>query len=140
MVQDYEPRHKHSSEFYKTMKQRVEALLPKEKRRNHWIMWVKILLLISLSIWRVYLFVTRHTVLDAILVGLLFSQIGVNVMHDANHLALSDSPLLSRIIGLSLDFIGGSSVGFIRAHNFGHHGYVNDFELDKAYANTFPIL
>lgn len=114
--------------------------MPRKNRRNHWVMWLKIILLAAISIWRAYVYITENSVFDAILLGLFFSQIGVNVMHDANHLALSDSPGLSRLIGLSLDLIGGSSVGFIRSHNFGHHGYVNDLELDKAYANTFPIL
>lgn len=55
----------------------------------------------------------------------------VNVMHDGNHGAFSTNKWVSWIAGLTLELTGSTSVVYRRSHNFGHHGCVNHFELDR---------
>ena len=52
-------------------------------------------------------------------------------MHDGNHGAFSKNKWISLIAGYTLDLTGSTSVVYRRSHNFGHHGCVNHFELDR---------
>ena len=56
--------------------------------------------------------------------------VGFNIMHDGNHGSYSGSPRLNRIIGFTLDLIGGSSLLWRYKHNILHHTYTNIDELD----------
>ena len=72
--------------------------------------------------------------------GYAGSQMGVNIMHDGNHMAAANSKILNKIAGCALDLISGSSIVYKRSHDFGHHGCVNHLELDRAYDTTYPIF
>jgi linoleoyl-CoA desaturase len=61
----------------------------------------------------------------AILLALAIVAIGFNVMHDGSHGAYSDSPLLNRLMSMSLDVVGGSSHFWHWKHVVFHHTYVN---------------
>jgi len=50
--------------------------------------------------------------------------IAFNIMHDATHDAYSANPKINKIMGYSMDFIGGNQYLFRRMHG-AHHGYVN---------------
>ena len=115
-------------------------MMEPRNRKSHWVMYLKAVIILALFVCFLYYFMFSHTLLSAILLGLACSQIGVNIQHDGNHIAFSSNSHLSRLAGLTLEIIGGSSINFIRNHNFGHHGHVNDNDLDKTYDKTYPIL
>jgi linoleoyl-CoA desaturase len=56
--------------------------------------------------------------------------VGFNIMHDGNHGSYSNNPRLNRIIGFTLDLVGGSSLLWRYKHNILHHTYTNIDELD----------
>ena len=55
--------------------------------------------------------------------------IAFNVMHDACHNAYSKSKRVNKILGYSMNFIGGNSYLFSRMHN-AHHAFVNIHGID----------
>jgi len=55
--------------------------------------------------------------------------IAFNIMHDATHDAYSANPKINKIMGYSMDFIGGNQYLFRRMHG-AHHGYVNIHGID----------
>ena len=55
--------------------------------------------------------------------------IAFNIMHDATHDAYSANPKVNKIMGYSMDFIGGNQYLFRRMHG-AHHGYVNIHGID----------
>jgi linoleoyl-CoA desaturase len=67
--------------------------------------------------------------------ALTIVAIGFNVMHDANHDAYSDRRWINRLMGVTLDVVGGSSYFWRLKHNVFHHmyanvaGYDNDVDL-----------
>jgi linoleoyl-CoA desaturase len=61
----------------------------------------------------------------AVLLALAIVAIGFNVMHDASHGAYSDSPLVNRLMSMSLDLVGGSSHFWHWKHVVFHHTFVN---------------
>ena len=73
-----------------------------------------------------------------LVLSLALSTVGIGfaVMHDANHGAWSQSPIVNRAVGLSLDIVGGSSYVWRFKHNVRHHTYANidglDADIDAA--------
>ncbi len=55
--------------------------------------------------------------------------IAFNIMHDACHNAYSKDNKINRILGYSMNFIGGNSYLFTRMHN-AHHAFVNIAGID----------
>jgi len=66
----------------------------------------------------------------AMICGVGVMSIGVNIMHDGNHGAVSDKAWVSHLYGLGLDFIGASSFIWKYQHNVGHHQHPNIAEHD----------
>lgn len=64
------------------------------------------------------------------IVGLFYAFIGLNIQHDANHGSISRNPLVNRILGLTQNWIGGSSVDWIHQHVVQHHVHTNDLHHD----------
>lgn len=69
-------------------------------------------------------------VLLAVSCGLAVAGIGFDVMHDANHGSASTRRWANRLLGYSLDLIGGSSWLWRHKHNVLHHTWPNVAGLD----------
>ena len=74
-------------------------------------------------------FIAR-TWVGSFLLGLIFAWIGLNVQHDANHGSASRRPWVNMLLGLSQDWIGGSSLMWMQEHVVLHHLHTNDVEMD----------
>ena len=57
--------------------------------------------------------------------ALAWAGIGFGVQHDANHGAYSSSRTINRLMGMTLDILGGSSYIWRWKHNISHHTYTN---------------
>ncbi|MFO0585442.1 MAG: acyl-CoA desaturase [Anaeromyxobacter sp.] len=68
----------------------------------------------------------------ALVLSLALSTVGIGfaIMHDANHGSWSGRRFVNRLVGLSLDAIGGSSYVWRHKHNVRHHTYANIEGLD----------
>ncbi len=66
-----------------------------------------------------------YSFIQAVLLGMDFAAIGFCVMHDANHGSYSENKELNKIVGLSLNLLGGINYFWIDKHNVQHHTYVN---------------
>jgi linoleoyl-CoA desaturase len=67
----------------------------------------------------------------AMIMGLGKAGIGLSVMHDANHGAYSSKPWINKLMGYSLNLLGGHSFNWIVQHNVLHHTYTNVHEADE---------
>lgn len=130
-VRNYRPFYSWKGNFYYELKEKVEALIPRSKRRNDIVLFLKGLIIIILYAFALYWYIKYCNFWSTILYAFLAGQVGVNIMHDGNHVAWSSSKILSYIAGYTLDMVGSTSVVYRRSHNFGHHGCVNHFELDR---------
>jgi len=64
-------------------------------------------------------------ILGAFALGIIQSQFGINIAHDALHGAYSGNSFINRIAARSMDFIGASSLVWLHQHNIGHHPNAN---------------
>ena len=64
------------------------------------------------------------------IVGLGMAGIGMNVMHDANHNAYSANPMVNKLVGYSLNMVGGTVFNWKLQHNILHHTYTNVYQMD----------
>lgn len=139
-VRDYYDFYSWDGEFYDVLRKRVEEAIPREYRRYDPRMYAKsAVILITWSIC-FYWYLMYNTWQSAIVFGLISGQVGVNIMHDGNHMAYSTNKWMNTLAGNSLELLGTSAIIYKRSHNFGHHGCVNHLELDRAFDTTFPLL
>lgn len=130
-VRNYKPFYSWNGDFFYKLKERVEAKIPKSKRRNDPVLFIKGIVFVIAYFISLYFYMTYCNFWATIVYSLIAAQVGVNVMHDGNHGAWSSNKLLTYIAGYTLDLVGSTSVVYRRSHNFGHHGCVNHFELDR---------
>lgn len=57
--------------------------------------------------------------------ALATASVGFNIQHDANHGAFSKRRRVNRLLGLTIDVLGGSSFVWRATHNVFHHSYPN---------------
>ena len=62
--------------------------------------------------------------------GVAMAGIGMGIMHDSIHGSYSSSPLVNKILGLTLNIVGGNAYVWHMQHNVLHHTYPNIDETD----------
>jgi linoleoyl-CoA desaturase len=133
-----------SDRFLHSLRKRVDAYFEKQgiSRRDSprmyfktatilaWFFGAYFLLLFAVHSW--YLILPL-----AIIMGLGLSAIGFNIQHDGGHKSYSKSPLVNRLMAMTLDLMGGSSYMWDWKHNSIHHTYTNitghDDDIDLGY-------
>lgn len=69
--------------------------------------------------------------LGCVSLGLSIAGIGFSIQHDANHGSYSSRRGVNRLLGWTLDAIGGSSYVWSWKHNIFHHSHTNMVGLDE---------
>ena len=57
-------------------------------------------------------------------------EVGVCIMHDANHGSFSRNNLLNYVMASTLDIVGASSYMWRKQHVVGHHAFTNVVGVD----------
>lgn len=78
--------------------------------------------------------------LCAVSIGCAMAGVGFGVMHDANHGATSPSPRVNRVVSLTLDLVGASSLLWRDKHNVRHHTWTNVSGADPDLEGGAPFL
>jgi len=138
-IRNYQTFYSWDGDFYHKLKAKVEAKIPRSKRRNEATIFIKGFCLVILYFISLYYYITFCNIWATLFYAIICSQLGVSLMHDGNHGAFSSNKKLTYIAGYALDLVGSTSVVYRRSHNFGHHGCVNHFELDRAFDTTYPL-
>jgi fatty acid desaturase/predicted heme/steroid binding protein len=147
-VEDYQPYYTWESEFYTTIKKRVEEHFQKKgiTGSDHPLMYAKSLAIVLGWFAFYYLAMFKGSLIAAIFLGVFHSQFGISVAHDGNHGSYSKSRWITSIAAFAMDIMGGSSLVWRHQHNIGHHPYANreggfyneDYDPDST--SAFPIL
>eukprot|EP00884_Botryococcus_braunii_P009658 jgi/Botrbrau1/18694/Bobra.0386s0021.1 len=123
--------------FYHVLKDRVEKYMRENKidPRFSIAMYVKSLTIfgaIGLCWW--HAFFGGHSLALALLaaagLGVGMAEVGVSIMHDANHGAYSRNRWVTRLMAASLDVVGASSFMWRQTHVVGHHLTTNLEKVD----------
>jgi linoleoyl-CoA desaturase len=118
--------------FFQSLKKSVDNYFKVNglKKTGNWQLYTKTLILIpaALSIYISLLMFQLPVVLSLLLcavLGLLLASIGFNVMHDACHGSYSSRPWVNKVLGLTLNALGGNAFFWKQKHNIMHHTYTN---------------
>lgn len=110
----------------------VEKILPRNKSFAPFYYYLKVAFILSVTfLLEIYMHSTGNYkwYLSAIL-GFFMALIGLNIQHDANHGAISRNSYVNRALGLTQNWIGGSSIDWIHQHVVQHHINCNDVQHD----------
>ncbi len=129
---------KDKTQFYSTLKERVDNYFIENKISQHAnvTMVFKTIVMLSLYFVPYILIMTQGYSLMgmwgcSLIMGLGLAGIGMSVMHDANHDAYSRSPFVNKLLSLSLTFVGGDNKNWKTQHNVLHHTYTNIYKHDR---------
>jgi len=120
-------------DFFATLKQRVNAYFKdsgKSKNANGYMVLKTIIMFTIFLVPYGFILSGMFTsgwfvVLMYTIMGVGTTGIGLAVMHDAVHGAYSKSPVINKILSLSMNLIGGSPLNWKIQHNVLHHTYPN---------------
>ena len=118
-----------NSKIFNELKNNIRIAVPNQYANYEW--WIKAC---SIMIFEIYIELHNHlygyTFAKSILLGVLMALIGLCIQHDANHGAVSRSPIINRLWGYTQDWIGGSSLLWKHHHVLLHHAYTNHLNSD----------
>lgn len=128
-----------SADFTKVLKKRVNDYFTKNKidRFGNFNMFFKSFAMLSLYFVPFFLIVTKTVTNPWATIGLWsfmgvgMAGIGLSIMHDGNHGAFSRNKLINRLMGLTINFVGGSAKLWKLQHNVLHHTFTNVDGMDE---------
>lgn len=128
---------KQRTDFYKTVTARVDAYFEQKgiSPTADYRMVIKTAVMFSLYFIPYFLMLSSWFSLGfmwagTVIMGLGLAGIGMSVMHDANHGAYSGKRWVNRMMGYSLDLVGGNSFNWKLQHNVQHHTFTNIYGHD----------
>jgi linoleoyl-CoA desaturase len=134
------------AKFFQTLRDRVNGYFRDKKisRNGDWRMFLKTFILLGMYIGPFVLIMLNIIPVWAVLLsyfvmGVGLVGIGMSIMHDANHGAYSNTPWVNRMLGLTMNLIGGHALTWKVQHNVMHHTYTNIYGLDEDIEDK-PIL
>jgi len=146
VIEDYQPYYQWQTDFYVTLKRRVEGVVKQHNLRSDSSeMFLKsFLLMIVWSISYYYAF-TTGTILSSLILGFAHGHIGIQIAHDGNHGSYSKRTWLAKLAAASMDLMGASSLNWEMQHNVGHHPnsnrkgdfYDEDYDPDAKSGHPF---
>ncbi len=118
--------------FFQSLKKSTDAYFKENgiKKTGNWELYAKTIILIPAAI-AIYvsLLVFQLPVIISLLLcallGITLASIGFNVMHDACHGSYSSKKWVNKLLGLSLNALGGNAFIWKQKHNVLHHTYTN---------------
>jgi linoleoyl-CoA desaturase len=126
-------------EFFATLQQRVNLYFKENQiaRTADYRMWIKTAFMVCLYLVP-FAFILGGFVnslslyyLLSLVMGMGVAGIGLSIMHDANHGAYSAKPWVNKLLGFSLNVIGGNAFNWKVQHNVLHHTYTNIYDVDE---------
>ena len=126
-----------NSQFFFDLRKNVESYFKStnQKVTGNFKLYLKTIVLsilgISGYVWLV--FFTPHPVLalsTCVVLGIIYSSIGFNVMHDGAHGSYSTKRWVNELMAFSLNILGGSAYMWKQKHNVLHHTYTNIEGMD----------
>lgn len=118
--------------FYKELKKRINSYFADNQipQTGGWRIFLKGNLILA---WLIAAYILLVFYTTSWLSGLLFSfllaqgfvLVGFNIMHDSVHGAFARNKRINKLLGYSLDLIGGSERLWYHKHNILHHTYTN---------------
>lgn len=147
IVDDYKPFYTWESEFYGTMKRRVDEFCQKNDfRYDSYILYLKSLFVLIMWATFYYFGILQGSFICTLLFGFFHAHLGVSIAHDGGHGSFSKSAWLNFIAGAATDLMGGSWLIWNMQHNVGHHPHTNrqgdyeDEDFDPDARSGFPLV
>jgi len=129
---------KEKTQFFNTLKERVDNYFKENRISQHanLSMIIKTFFMLSLYFVPYFLIMTQGYNLLAmwfltLVMGVGLAGIGMGIMHDANHGAYSSFPFINKLVSISLSLVGGDNQNWKTQHNVLHHTYTNIYGHDK---------
>lgn len=123
--------------FNTNLKRRVDEYFRQNnlQKNGDWRLFSKVPIIFLATIASYfYLVFVADSLLGAVCSGFILAQslalVGMDIMHDGVHESASSSRWVNRVLGFTIDLVGGSSYMWRQKHNILHHTYTNINGID----------
>ena len=127
-----------NSGFGKVLRERVDKYFTESGKNRHggFQMYLKTFMMLALYFipWALFTFggLEGSTFWIAeIVMGFGLAGIGLNIMHDGNHNVYSNKPRMNKLMGRTVDLVGGNAEMWMIQHNVLHHTFTNIDGFDE---------
>lgn len=128
--------------FYGTVRERVYAMIDKEKKNKKAIYspfyWIK--MIVSIATFGAGCIVCRHDMVGSFMLGMLYLSIGFNMMHDASHYAVCVSPRINQYLSMAWQAPIGWDAILWHSHHVVHHHSFTGSRSDPDLVHHEPLL
>ena len=139
-VSDWKPDYVFDTEFEREMKREVFKIVRRGREFGTPGYFFRISCYMILVAYLQYRWITEVSTLRlAVAFGIAKAFIGLNIMHDANHGAISRKTWVNDILGFAMDYIGGQKWFWILGHTT-HHAYTNNHFKDPDGFAAEPVI
>ena len=128
--------------FFKTLKKRVDGHFKERGISMHANAQMVVKTVVILAVYILpflYLLYFQPPLLPSLLLwlvmGIGMAGVGMTIMHDAIHGAYSSSSVVNKMLGFTLNLVGGSKHNWRLQHNILHHTYTNITHMDDDIAD-----
>ncbi|TNE61032.1 MAG: acyl-CoA desaturase [Bacteroidetes bacterium] len=127
------------TEFYKELNRRTNQYFKENNLSKYANLNMKLKTVFMLSLYFIPLTFILTGVVTTLwpvmamwaLMGLGMSGIGLSIMHDANHGSYSTNPRVNKVMGFTINLLGGNHITWRIQHNVLHHTYTNVHGFDE---------
>ncbi|CAF1432615.1 unnamed protein product [Rotaria magnacalcarata] len=122
-----------STNFYCTLRNRVDVYLEKNYGGRHafqWIYQTEAVLTLILYCLTTYYKSFKNSYFAAVCLGVIMARMGF-LMHSGNHCGISSNPYWNRFVGFFMDIIGSSHYTWTYEHQIAHHTTPNEYHKDN---------
>jgi linoleoyl-CoA desaturase len=134
------------AEFFSTLRSRINEHFTSNEisPKGNWILYTKSVVFLTAYILPLILIITNvlsgwAIIAGFVIMGLGMVGIGMSIMHDAIHGSYSSHGWLNKIMGRTIDLVGGNAVAWQVQHNLLHHTFTNIYGHDEDIHDK-PIL
>ncbi len=132
-----------NNQFFQSLKKSVDDYFKTNglRKTGNIRLYVKTIVLIPAAI-AIYVLLLSGilpvavSIILCVMLGLIISSIGFNVMHDACHGSFSSKKWVNETLGLTLNALGGTAFFWKQKHNVLHHTYTNIAGADDDIAQS----
>jgi acyl-lipid (8-3)-desaturase len=139
-IENYECVYDVGSQFFRTLKRRMEEKIPRADRCRDWRLWFKTFLILLTVAVTFYTGWIKGNIPSIVVLAVFMAQMSINIMHDGIHTSYSKHSWVCSVASFCMNLTGSNFLAYRRVHAFGHHAYTSHDEYDSSIPRSFPLV
>ena len=102
--------------------------------------WIRYFVITVMWFYFEYNHYINPNLLNSIMLGIMFAEMGLCIGHDGSHYSVSKKPWINEFMAMYMDYMGFNRHNWFSQHIVQHHLYTNDSEFDPDTKGKPPYI